>query len=349
MHKPKILLTGATGKTGSATALLLLKSGYPVRAFAHRADGRSDALRAAGAEIFVGSMEDPIHVRDALVGVQRAYFCAPLEPGILRKATTFAVAAQEAKLEVVVVLSQWLVDATHLSVHAREKYLMGRVFEWAPELDSVTINPGWFADNYMTALDSISQFGVMALPLGSGLNAPPSNEDIARVVAGALVHPELHIGKSYRPTGPKLLSPEEIASIFGKILGRKVQYSDAPLNLFLKFARAIGLSDFLIVQLHSFLLDYQRGSFGIGAPTNAVLEVGGAEPESFDAIARRYVTHSPFFKRTPSLMAAAAWRMAKAIATPAPDLEKLADRMGLPKIAHGNLAADSPTWRASHG
>jgi uncharacterized protein YbjT (DUF2867 family) len=49
MKKPKILVTGATGKTGSATALQLLEKGYPVRAFVHRLDSRSERLQKAGA------------------------------------------------------------------------------------------------------------------------------------------------------------------------------------------------------------------------------------------------------------------------------------------------------------
>src|SRR5579863_8728421 len=119
MRKPKILLTGATGKTGAPSTLLLLGKGYPVRAFVHRQDARSESLRRAGAEIFVGSLEDPTAMREAMRGVERAYYCPPLEPGALRRATIFADAAQEAKLEAVVVLSQWLVDRTHLSIHAR--------------------------------------------------------------------------------------------------------------------------------------------------------------------------------------------------------------------------------------
>jgi hypothetical protein len=37
------------------------------------------------------------------------------------------------------------------------------------------------------------------------------------------------------------------------------------------------------------LLDYQRNAFGLGAPTGAVLEVGGVAPETFEQTARRYV------------------------------------------------------------
>jgi NAD(P)H dehydrogenase (quinone) len=348
MQKPKILVTGATGKTGAPSVALLLKRGYAVRAFVHADDSRSSRLKNAGAEVFIGSLEDPIDVREAMRGVQRAYFCPPLEPGALRRAAIFADAAQDARLETVVVLSQWLVDRTHLSIHAREKYLAGRVFEWTPDVGVITINPGWFADNYMAALEPISQFGLMALPLGEGLNAPPSNEDIARVIVGGLIDPAPYIGKTHRPTGPRLLSPEAIAATFAKVLGRKVRYQDAPMNLFLKFGKSLNLSDFILTQLYFFLQDYQRGSFGVGAPTGTVLEMGGSEPEDFETIVRRYLAQSPFARRTMGLTGRAIFNLGRALTTPAPDLEALSDRLRIPKIPHGNLAADSISWRSSH-
>jgi uncharacterized protein YbjT (DUF2867 family) len=343
-----MLVTGATGKTGAPSALLLLQKGYTVRALVHRQDARSDALRQAGAEVFVGSLEDPVDVREAMKSVQRAYFCPPLEPGSLRRATIFAEAAHDARLEAVVVLSQWLVDRTHPSIHAREKYLAEKMFRWASDVGVITINPGWFADNYMAALEPISQFGLMALPLGSGLNAPPSNADIAKVIVGGLTEPAPYVGKTFRPTGPKLLSPDDIAAVFGKVLGRSVRYQNAPISLFLKFGRSIGLTDFILTQLYFFLLDYQRGSFGVGAPTDAVRQLGGAEPEDFEAIVRSYVAKSAFAKRTLALRTRAAWNMVRALMTPLPDLDALAEKLNIPAIPHPSLAADSASWRASH-
>ena len=49
--KPRILVTGATGRTGAPTVEYLLENGFPVRAFVHRNDARSEALRKLGAEI----------------------------------------------------------------------------------------------------------------------------------------------------------------------------------------------------------------------------------------------------------------------------------------------------------
>jgi nucleoside-diphosphate-sugar epimerase len=41
MTHPRMLVTGATGKTGSLVVAELLKGGYPVRAMVHREDARS--------------------------------------------------------------------------------------------------------------------------------------------------------------------------------------------------------------------------------------------------------------------------------------------------------------------
>ena len=348
MQKPTILVTGATGKTGQATVIQLLTMGYPVRALVRRADARSERLHKLGAEIVVGSLEDMTDLRTAMNGVQRAYFCPPLEPGTLRRATLFAAAAQAARLEVVVVLSQWLTDPHHPAIHSREKWLSGKVFEWTPNLDVVTVNPGFFADNYMAALEPMAHFGLMGLPLGKGLNAPPSNEDIARVVVGALTNPGPHIGKSYRPTGPRLLSPEQIAAAIGSALGRKVTYQNVPMKLFFKVAKSLGTSEFMIEELSYFLADYQRNSFGIGAPTNAVQEVAGVAPEPFEEIARRYVATSGFAKRTFRSNLTAVHNLVAGLLTSAPSPTDIAHRLHLPALNHPVLAAESGSWRATH-
>jgi NAD(P)H dehydrogenase (quinone) len=332
-----------------ATAQLLLAKGFAVRALVHRLDGRSERLQKAGAEIAVGSLEELDQVLVAMAGVQRAYFCPPLAPGALRKAALFAVAARESRLEAVVALSQWLVDPAHHALHAREKWLSERLFEQLPGVAVVTVNPGFFADNYFAALAGAAQLGLFAMPLGEGLNAPPSNEDIARVITAALIDPGAHAGRSYRPTGPRLLSPGEIAATFARVLGRPVKYRDVPPRLFLKMARWLRLGDYTLSQLHWFLQDYRRGSFAVGAPTGAVLEVAGSPPEDLETIARRYVSASPLVIRSAGGVLREVWGVVRGLLSRAPDLEKIERRLELPRIAGATLAADSVRWRRAHG
>ena len=47
MIKPRIIVTGASGKTGSVVVVELLKAGYPVRALVHKEDGRSALLKGS--------------------------------------------------------------------------------------------------------------------------------------------------------------------------------------------------------------------------------------------------------------------------------------------------------------
>jgi NAD(P)H dehydrogenase (quinone) len=94
MIKPRIIVTGATGKTGSVVVTELLKSGYRVRALVRREDGRSARLKVQGAEVAVAEMSDVERIADALKDVQRAYFCPPLDPYMIQGAVAFAVAAR---------------------------------------------------------------------------------------------------------------------------------------------------------------------------------------------------------------------------------------------------------------
>jgi NAD(P)H dehydrogenase (quinone) len=59
MINPKILVTGATGKTGGAVVTQLLAKGWPVRAMVRGRDGRSDLLQRRGAEIVIADIFDP--------------------------------------------------------------------------------------------------------------------------------------------------------------------------------------------------------------------------------------------------------------------------------------------------
>src|SRR5262249_33854479 len=80
MNRPKILVTGATGRTGAAVVSELLRAGYPVRAMVRREDARAGALRAKGVDIAVAEITDMERVSAAMRGVQRAYWLPPYDP-----------------------------------------------------------------------------------------------------------------------------------------------------------------------------------------------------------------------------------------------------------------------------
>ena len=359
--KPRILVTTAAGNTGKATTIALLEKGYPVRAFVRRRDHRSKVLEDAGAEIFVGDMANLLDVRQALTDVQRAYVCMPLSPHGLHDVMTFAVAASEARLEALVWMSQWLSAAEHPSLATRETYLIDHILKWIPGAKVATVNPGWFADNYFLVMEPMAQLGIMPLPLGNGGNAPPSSEDMGRVIAEILADPGSHHGKTYRPTGPKVLSPEDIASSIGNALGRRVKYVDVPEKMLLKSMKSQGYGQFFQMDLLRYYTeDYRQNAFAVGAPTNVVEEITKRPAEDFDTIARRYVVEMskasarryavelPEARQSFGNKVKAMQNFAKILLTKAPNIEALERALEVPKLSTSRYGSENQDWLNSH-
>jgi NAD(P)H dehydrogenase (quinone) len=223
MIKPRIIVTGATGKTGRVVATELLKAGYRVRAMVRRNDERSAQLKAQGAEIAVADMSDAERVADALRDVQGAYYCPPIVPYMIQGAVAFAVAAKESGLEHIVSLTQWLASPSHPALMTRQHWLVDRLFSMTPGVAHTIVNPGFFADSYLVTIGAAAQLGVFPWMYGKSRNAPPSNGDIARVAVAALKNPARHDGKCYRPTGPQVLGGEEMAKAVGRAVGRSLR------------------------------------------------------------------------------------------------------------------------------
>lgn len=344
--KPRILVTSAAGHTGSVAAIQLLEKGFPVRAFVRRHDARSEHLKAAGAEIFVGDLFDMRDLRKALVDVQRAYHCPPFAPNLLHGSMLFALAAEEARLEVVALMSGWNPHPVHPSITTREHWMANNLYRWMPTVDVIHVNPGLFAFTYFFGLPAVVHFGMLMLPYGEGRNAPPSNEDVAAVAAGVVAEPAEHIGKGYRPTGPRLLSGHDVADVLGRVLGRKVRYQDVPTRMFTKAAKAQGFSNFEIAQIRHYAEEIRGGTYAIGAPTDHVERVCGRPAEDFEVTARRYVERPelviPGFKVGGKL--GAFWLMLRTMLKRAPDLDHWESERGYPLLTEPMLAHDSKEW-----
>jgi uncharacterized protein YbjT (DUF2867 family) len=348
-RKPRVLVTSAAGRTGAAAVAELLRLGFPVRAFVRRDDARAAALRKAGAETVVGDLFDLRDLRRALVDVQRAYHCPPWAPNLLHESMLFALAAEEAKLEVVALMSAWNPHPSHPVVLTREHWIANNVYRWMPSVDVVHVNPGLFAFNYLLGLPIIAHTGMFMAPFGDGLNAPPSSEDIGRVAAGVLAEPARHVGRSYRPTGPKLLAPDDVAGILAKVLGRKVKYTDTPPWRFEKAGRAMGFPLYALAWGRRFYEELRKGAFAIGAPTDHYEAVCGRPPEDFETVARRYVAHPELI--WPGLRIGTklhALRIVlRMLRTRVPDLDRWEDEHYFVRVASPQLAHESAEWRAA--
>jgi uncharacterized protein YbjT (DUF2867 family) len=347
----RVLVTGATGRIGGAVAAQLLEQGVTTRVLVRRQDARSDRLRDLGAEVVVGDMFDFQHIRTALDGVRRLYFNPPYHPHVLDSAVAFAVAARRSGVEAVVALGQWLASPEHPSQLTRHAWLTDKLFDLLPDVAHVAVDPGYFADNYLNVLPIAAQFGLLPTPTGGGLNAPPSNEDIARVAVGALLDLHRHAGRAYRPTGPALLSGADIADAVGEALGRKVRHVDTPPWLFERAvrlnAKALGADMFFQSSLRHYLPEYGLGTWAVGGPTTHVRDVAGVEPEDFLTIARRYAV-GPELERTPKNVAMGLLRLAVTPLVPAPRLDRFERLQQHTRPAQPRFSGESEIWRTEH-
>jgi uncharacterized protein YbjT (DUF2867 family) len=147
---------------------------------------------------------------------------------MIQGAAAFAVAVKESRLEHIVGLTQWLSSPSHPALMTRQHWLADRMFSMMPAIAHTTIRPGFFADAYLVPIALAAHLGIFPWIYGDSRNAPPSNEDIARVVVGALMDPARHGGKTYRPTGPKRLGAKEMAVAIGLAVGGSVKALPTP-------------------------------------------------------------------------------------------------------------------------
>lgn len=348
MRNTRILVTGATGKTGALVASALLRAGYRVRALVHRQDTRSARLQAQGAEIAVADMSDVERVADALVDVQGAYYCPPLDPHMLQGAAAFAVAAKESRLEHIVVLTQWLSSPSHPAQMTRQHWLADRLFSRIPGIAHTTVRPGFFADAYLLPIGLAAHLGLFPWMYGDSRNAPPSNEDIARVAVAALKDPARHAGKSYRPTGPGLLGAKDMAKAIGLAVGRAVTALPTPTWLFLKSARQAGLSIEVLSALRYYVEDHRLGAFELGAPTSDVLDVTGQPAEDFETIARRYAALPQNRSTFPNWLRTVAQFLVAPL-TPSLRLDRYEREVHSAAASEPQFAPESKIWRREHG
>lgn len=344
---PKILVTSAAGRIGRDAVRLLREAGCDVRAMVHRQDARAEELAALGAEVFVGNLFDFDDLTRAMTGVGRAFHIPPFAPHLLHNTMLVCLAAQEAKLDALVLLSGWNPSSAHPSMLSREHWIANNIARWMPDVGVIHLNPGIFAFAYLLTAPVTRKLGVLPLPYGDGANAPVSERDIARCAAVLLQKPEDYIGTSWRPTGPDLLTGKDVALILGEVFDRPVRYQLVAFRMFSKAARAMGFPDFDTYNLRHYAEEVAEGAFAIGAPTDHVQRLTGQPAESFGTTAARYaadVTRLAPNMRDASMLGAIGF-MVRMLLTPAPDFKKLAGFEGSARLSNPKAGHQNPEWQ----
>jgi NAD(P)H dehydrogenase (quinone) len=355
--KTKILVTAANGHTGFPAAKELLSLGFKVRAMVRNPKGKGAIeLKKLGAEIFIGDMNDVRDYRVALKGIERAYFCSPFGKNTLFQTVAFVSAAEEAQLEHVVYITEWLGTQDHPAMNTKEHWLSKEVIKLHKTVKYTFVNPGLFEFiNYFT-VETAAQLGLMPTTIKGaanstkvGLNPFPSDSDTGKVVAHILKDPAKHTGKTYRPTGPKALSPKEISEVFSKIFKRKVKILEVSENMLLKSMKQMGFSMFDMANVKYYIHELEKGAFAVNGVTTVVKDITGKDPEDFETMARKALANMPEAKKSFKNTLKAIRNFIAMLFTQLPKLDKYEAEQEFPQFKNGfNYVQDNKDWSTLH-
>ena len=357
VSKTKILVTAANGHTGFPAAKELLNLGFDVRAMVRNSKSKTALeLKELGAEIFIGDMNDVRDYRLALRDVQRAYFCSPFGKNTLFQTVAFVSAAEGAQLEHVVYITEWLGTQDHPAINTKEHWLSKEVIKLHKTVNYTFVSPGLFEFiNYFT-VETAAQLGLMPSTIkGSansnkvGLNPFPSDSDTGKVIAHILKDPAKHNGKTYRPTGPKSLSPLDIAEVFGKIFKRKVKVMEVSENMLLKSMKQMGFSMFDMVNVKYYIQELDKGAFAVNGVTTVVKDITGEDPEDFETMARKALANMPEAKKSFKNTLKAIGNFMAMLFTQLPKLDKYETEQEFPQFKNGfNHVQENKAWLTLH-
>ena len=284
--KSKILIIGATGKTGMPVTEKALQAGLDVRAVIRNEDERSEKLRQLGAETVIGDVHDIGSVRQFMKGVTRLYFSYPThEPRLVEVTTNIAKAARDEGVQTIVNMSQLPSREGARSQLTHQHWLSENILEWS-DVGTIHIRPSYFMENLLLFNSGhIINEGKIYLPDGSSRHAPVAANDIARVVVALLANPNGHHGKRYTLTGPENLTIQEMADTIGSVIQKDVEYVDLPIEQWrTALLEQAGLPEFLTDHLCNVAIDHQEGLFS--EQTDTIEALTGQAPESLSDFVR---------------------------------------------------------------
>ncbi|WP_411123429.1 NAD(P)H-binding protein [Streptomyces sp. x-19] len=268
-----LLVTGATGTTGSRLVARLTRAGHPVRTAARR------ATPVTGTEPVTFDWSDPTTHDAALIGVRAVYLVPP--PGASEPAAVmlpFLDRARRAGVRRAVLLSSSLIPVDGPATGAVHRALPDVFPEWA------VLRPSWFMQNFTGRhphADDIRTEGLLTTATGRGRVAFIDAEDIAAVAAHALTDPTPH-NTDWILTGPQALSYDDVATVLTEVTGRPVRHRSVPVDeMRARHARVVP-PEFAAVLAE---LDRRIADGAEDRITDAVARITGRSPRSFTAYA----------------------------------------------------------------
>jgi uncharacterized protein YbjT (DUF2867 family) len=282
-----ILVTGATGNTGSVVLARLVERGANVRAMVHgSADG---ANLPAGVTPVVADFDDADSISAALRGVGRAYLVTPSSERAEQQQLRFVDLAVKGGVRQLVVLSQLAADeqspVRFLRYHGAVERQVRDI-----GIDYTFLRPNLFFQGLLAFAGSIASQSRFFAPIGDAAVSAVDVRDIAAVAVAALTEPG-HERRTYTLTGPRAVTHGEIAAALSGALGRPIAFVDVAPEDFARSLRGV-LPPWQIDGLLEDYAHYRRGE--ASATSDAVQRITGLPPIAVEKFASDY---APQFTR----------------------------------------------------
>jgi len=243
-----IVVTGATGHTGSVVAKTLLDKGQKVRVVVRDAK-KGEAWKRQGAEVAIADVGDAEALGRAFAGADGVYVMVPpnyqsnqVVIDQKKVVDAYAEALTRAKPRHVVLLSS--IGAQHekgtgpIQVLAYAERKLGKI---AP---LTAVRASYFMTNWGGVLPVAREQGILPSMLRADRRIPMvAIEDIGRVAAEALIEGAPAATRVIELAGPKDYAPGDVAEVVSGILGKKVQKIDVPEEGIVAALKQAGFTD----------------------------------------------------------------------------------------------------------
>ena len=276
----KILVTGATGNTGSGLVPALRRAGADVRAFV-RDESKAQPLKDVGAEIVVGDLDQPDTIKPAVEGVDKIYLLTWNGSTQAQQAENVLKAATRAGKPHIVRHSMWGSENSRIIKQGDqvEAAIKSSGLPWT------ILKPTFFMQNTMMAAPTIASDGMIYFDVGDGKIGMIDVRDIVDVAAAVLTG-NGHEGKNYILTGPQAISFHEVAKTFSTLLGKEIRYINVPHEAAFDSMVSMGMPAWIASGYGELMEGFSHG-FASRTTTN-VETLTGHPARSFEQFARDF-------------------------------------------------------------
>ena len=278
-----ILVTGATGMTGSELVRRLSARGVRVRGLTRNIEKAVALSALPNVEMVTGDMEQPETLSGALQGVERAMLISSSDAKMLEVQSNFIEAAKRASVRYVVKLSGIMPELDSPFRYARMHGEIEKRLE-ASGMAFTHLRAGEFFTAYFRRVPLIVAKGLLMLPMEDARIASIDIGDIAEVAATVLTGTG-HEGKTYPLTGPEALTMTEVAEKLSAATGKQIQYVNVAPEEARSANLANGMPPYIADGLFELFAERRKGKES--QVSNVIPEIFGWQATRFEEFAAR--------------------------------------------------------------